>query len=142
MGSNSIFFGQKTKNSFMSTLPKNYQQVMPYLIIKDAAKFIEFTQQVFDAKETYRAMRDENCIQHAEIMIGDSTIMLADSTEKYQPRPAGMFIYVEDADKTYLKALSAGAISVMEPADQPYGRSGGIMDVYGNNWWLTTSPSK
>jgi PhnB protein len=121
-------------------IPKNYQQVMPYLIVNDAAKFIQFAEKVFNAKETYKAMRDEHVIMHAEIMIGTSTIMLADSTEKFQPRPAGLFVYVDDADICYKNALSAGATSVMEPADQPYGRSGGVLDAHGNTWWLTSSP--
>ncbi|HWH63940.1 MAG TPA: hypothetical protein VNS50_11725, partial [Ginsengibacter sp.] len=64
-------------------IPENYQTVMPYLIVKDAAKFISFMQTVFDAVETYKAMRDENIIMHAEIMIGGSTIMFADSTDTY-----------------------------------------------------------
>ena len=121
-------------------IPKNYQQVMPYLIINDAAKFIQFAEQVFDAKETYKAMRDEHCIMHAEIMIGASTIMLADSTEKFAPRPAGMFVFVNSADDCYKKAIAAGASSVMEPADQSYGRSAGILDAHGNTWWVTSSP--
>ena len=88
-----------------SKIPANYQTVMPYLIIKDAIKFIAFMQNVFGAAETYRAMRDADTIMHAEIMIGESTIMFADSTEKYSTRPAGMFIYVDNADETYSKAI-------------------------------------
>jgi PhnB protein len=121
-------------------IPKNYQQVMPYLIMKEAARFILFTQKAFDAIETHRVMRDEQCIMHAEIMIGSSTIMLAESTVKYPPSPAGMFVYVDDADARYRKALEGGAVSLSEPADQPYGRSGGVQDPFGNSWWLVTLP--
>jgi PhnB protein len=119
-------------------IPGNYHTVMPYLILKNAAGFIDFTQKVFDAKETHRAMRDDHIIQHAEVMIGDSTIMFADSTEQYPPQTGYLFIYVDDADKRYQKALEAGAQKVTELADQSYGRSGGVMDPFGNTWWITS----
>ena len=121
-------------------LPANYQTVMPYLIIKDAAGFIEFMKTVFGAEEGHKAMRDEHIIMHGEVMVGGSTIMFADCTEQFTPRPAGMFIYVENADETYQKALDAGAKSVMPPSDQPYGRSCGITDPFGNDWWPTSIP--
>ncbi|GAA4315560.1 hypothetical protein GCM10023143_27000 [Compostibacter hankyongensis] len=113
---------------------------MPYLIVAGAEKLIDFTQAVFEAKVTHRTMRDEekNIIMHAEIMIGDSTIMFADATEQYAPQTAGMFVYVEDADEAYQKALDAGAVSVLEPADQSYGRSCGVTDPLGNTWWITS----
>ena len=120
-------------------IPEGYQRVMPYLIIKNAAAFIEFAQKVFGAEERYKAMRDEKLIMHAEISIGGSVIMLADETEIYAKRPAGMFIYVDDCDSVYKNALANGATSVSEPADQSYGRSAGILDQFGNTWWLTTT---
>ncbi len=120
-------------------IPEGYQTVMPYLIVKGAADFLKFTQHVFGATEKLKKMRDENLIMHAEIMIGTSTIMFADSTEQFRPRPAGMFIYVDDADETYKKALSEGATNIMEPADQSYGRSCGIRDAFGNEWWITSA---
>lgn len=121
-----------------SKIPDNYQTVMPYLIVKDAAQFITFMQKVFDARETYKSMRDEHTIMHAEIMIGGSTIMLADSTEKFSERPAGLFIYVDDADETFKKSIDSGATIVSEVADQSYGRSGGMQDPFGNTWWITS----
>jgi len=120
-------------------IPPHYQTVMPYLIINNAEKFLEFMKNVFDAKEAHKAMRDEHTIMHGEIQLDECTIMFADSTEKYQPRPAGMFIYVDDADKRFAKAIKAGATPVTEVADQPYGRSGGVMDPFGNTWWITSA---
>lgn len=73
---------------------------------------------------------------HGEIMIGESTIMFADNTEKYSTQPAGMFIYVDNAGETYKKAIDEGAAAVSELAEQPYGRSGGVVDPFGNTWWL------
>jgi PhnB protein len=119
-------------------IPTNYQTVMPYLILKNAEKFIDFTKMVFGATETYKVMRDENTIMHGEIMIGESTIMFADSTNEYEPQTAGLFIYVDNADDTYKNAIEAGAIIITELSDQPYGRSGGVKDPFGNTWWITS----
>jgi len=119
-------------------IPDNYQTVMPYLIVEGAQKFIEFAKAVFNAKETYNMARSEGVIMHAEIMIGGSTIMFADATQQFAARTAGMFVYVENADETYEKALANGATSIMPPADQSYGRSCGIVDPFGNMWWPTT----
>lgn len=119
-------------------VPEGYQTITPYLIIPNANGFLQFTQQVFDAKEKYKEMRDEKLIRHAEVTIGDSTIMFADATAQFKALPASMFIYVENADETYQKALKEGAVSVMEPSDQSYGRSGGVKDLFGNTWWITS----
>ena len=119
-------------------IPSDYQRVMPYLIIKDAAGFMKFMQDVFDAKEKRIHMRDENIIMHAEITVGESVIMFANSTDQFPPRTGGFFIYVPDADEAYHKAIALGATPLMPVSDQPYGRSGGIVDPYGNTWWPTT----
>ncbi len=64
--------------------------------------------------------------------------MFADCTEKFSVRTGGFFIYVDDADKTYNKALDAGATIATAVADQSYGRSGGVEDPFGNVWWVTS----
>lgn len=119
-------------------IPDNYQTVMPYLILENASDFIAFTQKVFEAKETHKVMRDAKTIMHAEIMIGESTIMLADATDKYKVSSAGLFVYVDDADATYKLALTNGGVAVSELSNQPYGRSGGIKDPFENVWWITS----
>jgi PhnB protein len=119
-------------------IPENNQTVMPYLILPNAAGFISFTQKVFGAKEISKYMRDEKTIMHAEIMIGDSTIMFADATEQFKTSTAGLFIYVENADETFAKAIDQDATVVREISEQDYGRGGGIKDPFGNVWWITT----
>lgn len=111
---------------------------MPYLILKDALKFMDFMKAAFDATEKMKHMRDENTLMHGEIQIGDSTIMFAEASEQFGSQPAGLFVYVDNADERYKKALAAGATSIMEPADQEYGRSCGVQDAYGNTWWITS----
>ncbi|RYE24130.1 MAG: VOC family protein [Sphingobacteriales bacterium] len=118
-------------------LPEGYQTVMPYLIIPNAAGFLQFTKDVFGATEKMKRMRDEHTLMHGEVQIGGCTIMFAESTTEYPTQPAGLFICVADADATYQKALDAGATSIMPPADQDYGRSSGVKDPHGNTWWIT-----
>jgi uncharacterized glyoxalase superfamily protein PhnB len=122
----------------MAKIPEDYQTVTTYLIIKDAASFIQFMQTVFNAEVINKHMRNENIIMHAELKIGNSMIMLADSTPQYAPANANLFIYVEDADATYKNAIDNGAATVTELANQSYGRSGGIKDSFGNTWWITS----
>ena len=119
-------------------IPANCQTVMPYLIIKNAPRFIVFMQNVFGAEETHKTMRDADTIMHAEIMIGESTIMFADCTDKFNPQTAGLFIYVDNADETYKKAIEEGGKAVTQLSNQPYGRSGGVADPFGNTWWITS----
>src|SRR5207237_5100485 len=94
------------------SLPEGYQRVMPYLILKDAQGFLNFMQTVFGATQKMKIMRDENHIMHAEIQIGESTIMFAESTEEYTTQNDGLFIYVNDDDETYHKAMQKCDTSV------------------------------
>jgi uncharacterized glyoxalase superfamily protein PhnB len=119
-------------------IPEGYQHVIPYLIVKDAEGLMNFMKKVFDAEEKMKYLRDEKTIMHAEVKIGDSTVMFAEATDEWKTQPAGMFVYVDDADEVYLKALQQGATSLREPADMDYGRGGGVQDPYGNTWWMTS----
>jgi uncharacterized glyoxalase superfamily protein PhnB len=122
----------------MAKIPEDYQTVTTYLIIKNAVAFIQFMQTVFNAEVVNKHIHNENTIMHAELKIGNSIIMLADSTPQYSPANATLFIYVEDADAIYKKAIDNGAATVTELANQSYGRSGGVKDSFGNTWWITS----
>ena len=115
-----------------------HQTIMPYLIVKDAGGFIEFAKTVFKMELQSLTPRSEGVIMHAELRNEGSTIMVADATPEIPIMPAGLFIYVSDTDETYQLALDNGAISVMPPDDQPYGRAAGVKDTWGNTWWLTS----
>ena len=117
--------------------PESYNQVMPYLILPGAEAFITFTQDVFSAECILKHMRDEHTVMHAEIKIGDSLIMLADSTEQFGVTNSGLFVYVADAAETYQKAIDGGAVAITPLSQQPYGISGGVKDPFGNTWWIT-----
>ena len=119
-------------------LPEGHQRVIPYLILQNAVAFFDFTKAVFDAEERHRSYQeDQRTLRHGEIRIGDATIMFGQSSDTWATENAGLYIYVEDADVTFQKALDAGATVVMPVADQSYGRSGGVKDPFGNTWWIT-----
>jgi PhnB protein len=123
-------------------IPENYQGVMPYIIVKNAAGFMQWCKDVLDATERFSKQAEGGeGIMHAEIVIAGATVMLGDASEQWHVNTAGMFVYVEDADKTYAKALEKGAKSLLAPVTQPYGRTCGVMDPYGNTWWPTTAGS-
>lgn len=120
-------------------LPKGHQAIMPYLMLNEAEKFIDFVQTVFDAKESNRTLReDKKTIMHSEIQINGSTIMYCEANEDWKQQTANLFIYVENADKTFNKAIKAGAKILMPLADQDYGRTCGVEDSFGNSWWITS----
>ena len=120
-------------------LPEGYQAVMPYLIIPNADAFFGFMQKVFGAEQKMKILREgSNIIMHAELTVGGSCIMYAQSNDDWKPQGAGMFIYVDNADECFQKALDNGATEIMPVADQEYGRSGGVQDPFGNTWWITS----
>ena len=119
--------------------PEQNQTITPYLIVKDATDFLSFVQTVFSATEKYKAMRDDSdIIMHCEVTIGNSSIMFAQATEQFKPKSAGLFIYVDDADQTYARALENGCTSIMPLEDKEYGRTCGVTDLYDNDWWITS----
>jgi len=128
-------------------VPDGYHSVQPYLIFDGAAAAIAFYVQAFGATERFRMPGKDGRIGHAEIQIGDSTIMLADeappmdafSPEHFGGSPVSLLIYTADCDAVYAQALAAGAKSIREPADQPYGdRMSGVKDPFGYKWYIAT----
>jgi uncharacterized glyoxalase superfamily protein PhnB len=114
------------------------QTVIPYLIIPEAHRFFDFIKEVFNGHETSRFMNEDQSLMHGEVSIGGSIIMFGNSGGQWQSQPAGLFIYVENADETFKKALDNGASVVMEMSDKDYGRTGGVQDPFGNTWWITS----
>ncbi len=128
-------------------IPDGYHSVTPYLSIKGAGKAIEFYKQAFNATEVFRLVAPDGDIGHAEIMIGNSIIMLADECEKGEFRSptslrgssVGLYIYVEDVDALFAQAMNAGAKIVKPVEDQFYGdRNGTLEDPFGHTWFLGT----
>jgi uncharacterized glyoxalase superfamily protein PhnB len=120
-------------------IPDGYHSVTPYLVVQGAATLIEFLKRAFEATETFRMAHQDGTVMHAEVKIGDSIVMMGEARGDHKPIPACIYLYVNDADAVYKRALQAGATSQMEPTDQFYGdRHGGVMDPVGNLWWIAT----
>ncbi len=109
---------------------------MPYIIVGDAEAFIKFIKAVFNAEEKLRVNTDDGAVMHCEYSINGGTIMFGQAGGEWKQFPCGMFVVVDDVDGLYAKALANGATSIQEPGDRGYGRAAGVMDQWGNPWWL------
>lgn len=120
-------------------VPDGYGTVTPYLVIPDVAKVIEFLKKAFDATEPHPPhAAPDGRVMHAEVQIGTSRVMMDEPMGEFKPMPAMLHLYVEDCDALYKRAIEAGAAPVMEITDQFYGDRGGVKDVAGNIWWIST----
>jgi PhnB protein len=120
-------------------IPEGYHTVTPYLTVRGAAKLIDFLKKAFGGEQVELFKRPDGGIMHASVKIGDSRIMLSDANDQMPATQTSIFLYVNDVDATYKRAIAAGGISTMEPMDQFWGdRSGGLRDPFGNRWMVAT----
>ena len=131
----------------VQAIPAGYAGVTPYLIIRDAARAIEFYQKAFGATELMRFPGPDGTIGHAEIKIGDGVVMLADESPEMghkSPQTLGgtaitLLFYVPDVDAQFARAVAAGGTVKNPLKDQFYGdRSGTIADPFGHIWTIAT----
>jgi PhnB protein len=128
-------------------IPEGYRAITPFLTVHNAAKAIDFYKEAFGAEERYRmAALDGKCIAHAELKIGDSVFMLSDEMPGQSCESAalgetcvGFYLYVQDVDDIFERAVAAGA-KVKEPLKDAFwgDRIGKITDPAGNEWILAT----
>jgi PhnB protein len=122
----------------VNPIPQGFHTITPYLIVSDASRLIDFIRKSFNATEIDRFETD-NTILHAILQIGDSKIMISDSNQNMKPMPCFLYLYVDNVDETFQRAIAAGAISMREPTDEFYGdRGAGVLDFAGNNWYIAT----
>ncbi|HZY94181.1 MAG TPA: VOC family protein [Candidatus Bathyarchaeia archaeon] len=120
-------------------VPTGYHSVTPSLIVEGVPRLLEFVKQAFNAEEKERFTTPDGRIAHAEVKIGDSIIMMGEASEQYKAMPSWLYLYLDDVDATYKRALQAGATSVNEPKNQFYGdRSAAVKDSSGNIWGIAT----
>lgn len=120
-------------------VPDGYHTVTPCLVVKGAQKLLDFLKNAFDAKETFCFRGENGTIAHAELQIGDSIVMLSDATPQWEARSTALYLYVEDVDAVYERAIAAGGESRGKPANQFYGdRSARVIDPLGNHWGIAT----
>jgi len=130
-------------------IPDSYRRVTPCLVVRGAAKALEFYAEVFGAAERMRFPGPGGTVAHAEIQIGDSVVIVEDEDPQrgttgppaggLPGTPAFQFIYVADVDATVARAAELGATVRRAPQNQFYGdRDGFIIDPFGHGWTVAT----
>jgi len=119
-------------------IPEGYEGVTPYLTVPDVKKELDFIKKAFGASKV-EAFEVGGGIMHADVVIGDSHVMIGPASEQWPSRPGTLYLYTTDCDAMYRSAIAAGAQSVREPTNEFYGdRSAGVVDAQGNQWWMAT----
>jgi PhnB protein len=126
-----------------SYVAKGLNNVNAYMHPLRAEPVIAFLKRAFGAQELAKYASPDGVVHHAEIRVGDSVVEMGESSGeahvKYPPMPTMFYMYVPDCDAVYRRALAAGATSISEPVDQPYGdRNGSVKDAFGNTWYIAT----
>jgi PhnB protein len=118
---------------------EGFHSITPYLVVPRAAQLIEFLKGAFGAEQRFRVNRPgTEVIMHAEVIIGDSMLEMADANEQFPPTPATMILHVSEVDAAYGRAIQAGATPLQPVTDQDYGaRGGSVRDVSGNTWHIS-----
>jgi PhnB protein len=131
----------------VNPIPEGYHSVTPYLAVDDGARAIEFYKKVFGATEVMRMNGPDGKVSHAEVKIGDSIVMLGTapansglrSPHSLNASTVSVFVYLEDVDSVFHKAVSAGAKEVQKPENMFWGdRYGRLTDPFGHSWSLAT----
>lgn len=118
--------------------PDQYHTITPYIVVEDAEPYMDFLRRAFDAQYTECVRHPDGKIGHAEVRIGDSTLMIG-SKENAAPPSNLFYLYVDNTDAAYEKALDCGAKSLMEPKNQFYGdRNALVEDPFGTQWCIAT----
>jgi PhnB protein len=120
-------------------IPAGLHTVNVYLHPLRAEPLLAFMERAFGASGVQKYASPEGVVHHAQVTIGDAVIEMGEAHGPYQPMPTMFYVYVPDADAAYWRALQAGAVSMTEPADQPFGdRMASVKDPFGNLWHLAT----
>jgi PhnB protein len=131
---------KKAKSRGVQAVPDGFHTVTPFLMVSDAQALLDFIERGLNGKTEYKLKGDDGKIIHASARIGNSPLMLSDAMNGYDPIPAMLYLYVENADELYNQALTVkGTKSKRELRDEFYGdRAGCVEDPWGNTWWIAT----
>lgn len=121
-------------------IPDGYHTVIRYLLVDGVGELIEFLTKAFDATLKSRLDRLDGSVMHVEVQIGDSVVMMGEPMAPFGPMPTSVYLYMEDCDSVFQRAVEAGGVSVMEPTTKYHAgeRYGGVRDPAGNIWWIAT----
>ena len=121
-------------------VPERLHTLNVYLHPHRAEPLLAFLVKAFGADEMKQFVTPDGIVMHAHARIGgDSVVEMGEARGEIQPTPTMFYLYVQDADASYWRALNAGAAGVHKLADQPYGdRTAAVRDAFGNVWYLAT----
>ena len=133
----------------VQAIPTGYENPIPYLVIRDAARAIEFYKELFDATEAVRmSSPDGSAVMHAELKIRNCILMLGEENlqrgmpsplASAQPPPVSVMLYVPDVDAVFARAVRMGAKALMPVTDMFWGdRFGKFADPFGHHWAVAT----
>jgi PhnB protein len=126
-------------------VPQGYHTITPQLTLDNAAQSIDWYKRALGAEEISKSLGPDGKVMHAELKIGDSRIMVNDvmqgskGPKDFGGSPASLWLYVDDSDQLFNRAVAAGAKVQMPMADQFWGdRGGAVADPNGYTWWIST----
>ena len=123
----------------VNPVPAGYHTITPFLVVNGAAKLLDFIKTAFDGETTSIMKHKDGSVMHATAKIGNSNIMVADEMDRFPSMPCMLYLYVNDVDQFYDRAIQAGGQSLREPTNEFYGdRSAGIKDAWNNQWWIAS----
>jgi len=117
--------------------PQGFSTLTPFIMAKEVDKIIDFAKQAFGGEVTSILHNSKGEVWHCQMKIGDSMIMFADTMGEHDGTTSCQYLYVDNPDAVYKKAVAAGGKEFAKPEDQFYGdRAGGVIDPAGNYWWV------
>ncbi|MFT5051409.1 MAG: PhnB protein [Chlamydiales bacterium] len=123
----------------VAPIPDGFHTVTPYLTIVGATELLDFVKQAFEAIETESVRCPDGRVQHAQVTIGDSPVMMGEAPADFEPMPSTLYLYVDDVDAWYTRAIRAGGTVLEQPEDKFYGdRTAAVKDSCGNRWYMAT----
>ncbi|CAN5412722.1 N/A [soil metagenome] len=119
-------------------IPDGFSGVTPYVFVGRADDYVAFLIAALGGRELGRSTMSDGRIANCQVSLSGATIMISEASDAFPPTRAAYYLYVEDADVAMARAVAAGAASIMDVDDMPYGdRQGGVRDPAGNIWWIS-----
>lgn len=123
---------------FNTYRPEGFSTVNSYLFVEDPQGLIGFLQKAFYAREINRTTMPSGEIANCIVKIGDTCFMISQARDQFLGMRTSFYLFVDDVDLIYNRALEHGAVSEIEPMDMSYeDRQGGVVDPAGNYWWIS-----
>jgi uncharacterized glyoxalase superfamily protein PhnB len=120
-------------------IPEGYRSITPYLKHPHCGRLVDFLKKAFDATERGRLLKPDGTVLHAELVVGDSLLMIHEAPPGWDVKHSSLYLYVKNVDAIYERAIAAGATSASAPTTMYYGdRVARVTDVAGNDWWIAT----